>query len=170
MKIGRDWLQKAKPHHQGWYQVWHPLFQNNKSDRELLKKAMTWLESAPGQHLSWGDMWLTLYHHGESKEALESIAQTWLTQTASLQKSHSWPTIWRLLWDNDKLRDRLLISGIEWLKASLHKKVWTEVFGPLWSSGKVREVLQDMDAKRRLMNHTPASVDDAIKEEGDAGM
>lgn len=169
MKIGRDWLQKAKPHHQGWYQVWHPLFQNNKSDRELLKKAVTWLESAPGQHLSWGDMWLTLYHHGESKEALESIAQTWLAQTASLQKSHSWPTIWRLLWDSDKLRDRLLISGIEWLRASPHSKVWTEVFDPLWNSGKGREVLQDIDAKRRLINHTPDTVDEAIKEKANAG-
>jgi len=42
------------------------------------------------------------------------------------------------------------------------------VFDPLWNSGKGREVLQDIDAKRRLINHTPDTVDEAKKEKGNA--
>ncbi len=150
IKIGRDWILKAKLHHQGWYHVWQSLFEKHMDDKELLQKAMTWLENAPPQHLSWGDVWLKIYQHGEDKKNLEPLAMTWLIHTASLQKSLAWPAIWRLLWERDKFRDRLLTTGIEWLKVSQHgKETWYQVFDTLWQSGQSREVLQALKEKNK---------------------
>jgi len=145
MKIGREWLKKAKPHHQGWYEVWRSLFEQNKSDHEVIQQALEWLEKAVGKNLAWGDCWMTLYEYYENKNSLESFALTWLAHTSTMQNAHAWAKIWRILWDKGKTRDRLLSSGVEWLKAAPRGvEGRAQVFDPLWQSGQAREVLQEI--------------------------